>query len=141
MSFILYPLFILLPHNLRQIPCCPCSKGQDTDTVSTIMITCLFCHVRHHRCRRRRQSIIQYTREVRLLFWPFLDNRHRRRRIRCFEIPSIGTYHDDDPAASDLSTDHRSSRDESVVEPSSSDEDLHPDFGDPPPANAGNMTI
>ena len=60
LSFILYPLFILLPHYLRQLSSSPCSAGRDTDAVAVIAIACLFRRVGHRRCHRRR-SCIQYA--------------------------------------------------------------------------------
>ena len=52
---ILYPLFILLLHNLCQLPFSPRSAGRDTDALATIMIviTSPFRWVGHC-CRRRR---------------------------------------------------------------------------------------
>ena len=46
--FFLYPIFILLPHYLRQLPFSPHSIGQDTDTVDMMEIPCLLCQVGHH---------------------------------------------------------------------------------------------
>ena len=42
--YLLYPLFILLPHYLRQLPFSPRSAGRDTDAFATIAVTvvCLF---------------------------------------------------------------------------------------------------
>ena len=45
--FILYPLFILLPHYLRQLPFFRRSIGLYADAIAVIMIACLFLQVGH----------------------------------------------------------------------------------------------
>ena len=56
LSFIIYPIFILLLHNFFQPTFYPFSTMQDTDEITTITIACpvhcvgqrcLFCHHRH----------------------------------------------------------------------------------------------
>ena len=59
--FILYPLFILIPRYLRQLPFYPRYSGQDTDAVTaiSIAITCPFLQgvhrSRHHRRFHKRK--------------------------------------------------------------------------------------
>ena len=54
---------------------------------------------------------------------------------------AIGTSYDDVPAVSDLSADQHTSRDAFVIDPATSDEDLHPNFSNPSPADADDRTI
>ena len=63
LSFILYLLFILLPHYFHQLPFSPRSIGKDSDAVTAIVIACLFHRVGHRlRCRLQScQSCIQYS--------------------------------------------------------------------------------
>ena len=60
--FILYPLFILLPHYLQQLNFYTSSNGNDTDAVAAIAIPCLFLQVLHrHQKSCRHQYCIQYS--------------------------------------------------------------------------------
>ena len=56
--FILYPLFILLPRYMQQLPFSPLSTWRDNNSVAAIVIVCLFYWVEHRCCRRSR---IQYS--------------------------------------------------------------------------------
>ena len=59
MSFILYPILILLPNYLRQLPLSHRSMGQYTDSLAVIAFLCLFHWVRHR--HRRCQYCAQYA--------------------------------------------------------------------------------
>ena len=59
-SFILYPLFILLPNYLRQVPFSIHFSGKDADDVAAIVIA-LLLHWVGHRHLRHCQSCIGYN--------------------------------------------------------------------------------
>ena len=97
-NFICYPLSYInwITHYLHQLSLSPCFYGQDTDTITATMITCIFHQVEHHRCFcccRRQKSRIRYYGHSHFICLPLLGQ--RRKQSRCLEptvavTPGVG---------------------------------------------------